>query len=393
MLDTLKSINPFQEKRYTIIGVIMGDIPVYEVLVLEKESDRIAVIESFTTKRFDEIRDRVEVSIPVLLNFSGKGIINKKVASEGNYLKEVLFSASPDDFYIYELQQLKFKYISIARKSALDFYFNQFENEKYILIDYSIGPFSAVLIKDILNKGAFYSGECHLIFEGDNLKEFQISQLPSCYYSIDKEKLSNSQVPLFSTLLNHLYPSDSISYNFEFLSFNKQELLLKKIFDKAVVFLGLFFLSALLSSYLLLSYFNNQYIDFESQLYNLNHTYSQVKKLEEEKRSKVLVLQESGVLKENFTSYYIQEIVSSTPREIVLNSLKVNPNNKKIKNFEKIIFESNSIFIEGSSISSLPLNMWVKKLKLKKWIAKIQILNYSNTNKNGAVFSLKINIK
>jgi len=392
MLDKLKNINPFKEKRFAVIGIVSGDVPIYDILILENKSDKLSINDSFSVKSFDEIKDRVDISIPILLNFSGKGIISKKVSAKNNYLKEVLFNASPDDFYIYELHQDGYEFVSIARKEVLDHHFNQFDKEKYLLIDYSIGPFVGVLLKRILNKESFLSGNYRLIFQNEDLNDFN-KEVASESYSIDTDKITNSQIPLFSTLLNHLYPAEDITYDFDFLKLNKQEVVLKKVFDNAVIFLGIFFLMALLVSYVLLNYYNDQYVTYESQLYNLNHTYNQVKKLEEEKQNKVLILQESGVLKKNFISYYIHEIVNSVPGEISLSSLKINPSIKKIKHLEKIILESNTVLIEGNSKSSLPLNSWVKDLKIKKWISKIEILDYSNKRKENGKFVLKIIIK
>ena len=106
-----------------------------------------------------------------------------------------------------------------------------------------------------------------------------------------------------------------------------------------------------------------------------------------------MVLQESGILKNAFLSYYVQEIAGSIPNEIILNSLVVNPNNKKIKNFEKIIFETNTILIEGDSKSSIPLNDWVKNLKKQDWLLKIEILDYNIKRKESGEFILKLIVK
>lgn len=395
MLEQIKNsvISPFKEKQYTIAGIVLGDIPRYDVLVMHKKNETLSIETSFSTEDFNVFKEKVSTSTPLLLNFYGKGVINKKVAAKGNYLKEVLFNASIEDFYIYELHQNQQNFISIARKDALDKFFNLFLENKYLVVDYSIGPFTGLRFKDISKEPSIISGDYELRFEENNLQEAHKLDSITKEYLLGAEKISNTQVPLFSTLLNYLYPSDDFSYNAEFLKQNRKENVLKKTFNTLVAIVGIFFLSSLLISYLLLNYYNEKYVSYESQLYNLNDTYNQVKKLEEEKQNKTKILQESGVLSQNFLSFYMYRIVNSIPENVGLNSIKVNPTQKKIKNFEKIVFETNTIIVNGNSNSSLPINVWIKKLNKEKWISKIEILDFSKSRNKKSEFTLKISIK
>ncbi|EZH73937.1 hypothetical protein ATO12_13725 [Aquimarina atlantica] len=392
MLEQIKNniVKPFQEKQYAIIGIVLGDTPIYNVLIVDKKSDALSVENSFSTEDFDVVKDKVNTSVPLLLNFYGKGIINKQVSAKGNYLKEVLFNASIDDFYIYELHQNQQNFISIVRKDVLEKFFALFLESKYLVVDYSIGPFIGTLFKGLSNTSSIISADYELSFEENYLIEAQKQDAITKEYILGEEKINNTQVPLFSTLLHYLYPSDDFSYDAEFLKENKKENVLKKAFNTVATVLGIFFLSALLISYLLLNYYNDKYVSYESQLYNLNDTYNQVKKLESEKENKTKILQESGILNQNFLSFYMYRIVNSIPDNVGLNSMKINPTQKKIKNFEKIIFETNTIIINGNSSSSMPINSWVKELKKEKWISKIEILDFSKSRNKKSEFTLKI---
>lgn len=393
MLDRIKNINFLQERKYAIIGIIIDDTPVYDVLIVHKDGANLSISSSFCTEKFDTVKNKLGSDIPILLNFSGKGIINKKVLSEGNYLKEVLFNASVEDFYIYEVHQGKNVFLSIARKEVLNTFFSQFESEKYHLVDYSIGAIVGTALKKLINQETICTRDSTLIFEKDLLVDFQKKEKAEKSYSLGSEQISSSQVPLFATLLNHLYPLDFISYEFAFLLKNRQELWFKNFFNHAALAIGLFFLISLLASYLLLNHYNNKYVAYESQLYNLNHTYNQVKHLEIEKENKISILRASGMMKQNFLSYYIYRIANSIPENIKLSNLKVNPITKKIKNFEKIVFDTNSVLVQGNTESSLPINIWVKKLKSENWIEKIEIIDFSNSRKSEGRFTLKIVIK
>ncbi|WP_159025830.1 PilN domain-containing protein, partial [Aquimarina sp. Aq78] len=60
---------------------------------------------------------------------------------------------------------------------------------------------------------------------------------------------------------------------------------------------------------------------------------------------------------------------------------------------EKIVFETNTIIINGNSSSSMPINSWVKELKKEKWISKIEILDFSKSRNKKSEFTLKIVVK
>ncbi len=393
MLKTIKNINLFQETKFAIVGVRISDTPTYEVMLVLKNKENFSITSSFQTQDYEVVKSKIDTNTPILFNFSGKGIIHKKVLADRNYLKEVLFNASPDDFYIYEILQDKNKFIAIARKEVIDTFFKQFKDNKYLIIDYSIGPFIGIMAKNLIHQSVILSGDYQLIFEDTVLIDYAKNETDTETYIFGEEKINPLQVPLFSTLLQHVYPAENIEYEHDFIAVHKKELKLKKIVNAVAVFIGFFFLTSLLASYLLLGHYKSRYISHESQLYNLNNTFNQVKKLEVEKQNKALILQESGIIKQAFLSYYLYSIVNSVPNTVSLTSIQVNPIKKRIKNFEKILFDTNSILIEGNSESSLPINSWVKELKSLKWISKIEILDFSKNRKNKGQFILKLIIK
>ncbi|GAA4272064.1 PilN domain-containing protein [Aquimarina gracilis] len=395
MLEKIKNISlrPFQETRFAIVGIVLGDTPVYNVLMVDKKSSDLSIGSSFSTENFDAIKDKVPAAVPILIHYYGKGIINKSVSAKGDYLKEVLFNASVDDFYIYELHQKDNKFISIARKGVIEPYFEMFKENKYLVVDYSIGPYIGVMLKQLLDISSFFSNDYNLTFDENHLITAQKQEINEEVYHIGEEQVDNIQLPLFGTLLQYLYPSEDIEYETGFLAQNKQENVLKKAFNSVAIGMVLFFLAALLTSYLLLNYYNNKYVTYESQLYNLNDTYNQVKKLEEEKENKTKILQESGILNQNFLSFYMYRIGNTIPSNVGLNALQVNPTQKKIKNFNKILFDTGVITITGNSDSSMQVNSWVKELKKEKWVSKIEIIDFSKNRSRKNEFTLKIMVK
>jgi len=128
--------------------------------------------------------------LSILLHFCGKGVISKKVSAKGDYLKEVFFNASIDDFYTYELDQNDQKFISIARKSVIDPYFEAFAKSNYLVVDYSIGPFVGVMLKKLLQTPSFFSNTHELNFEEDTLVSYENKEIQEQHYQVGDESIN-----------------------------------------------------------------------------------------------------------------------------------------------------------------------------------------------------------
>jgi len=388
----LKNITFLQHKQYAIIAVIVGETNSYEVIVVNKEATNLSITEKFIINHIEDLEEQLPKETPVILSFIGKGIINKKVKNQNGYIKEALFSASVEDFYIYEIIQNSYRFVSLARKEVIDVIFESFSKEGFAVIDYSIGPFISFLSNQLINNN-FKSYDSELFFENQNLVNFQKTHMKKESFHLENEPITNIQIPLFSSLIQYLHPSENVIRDAKIVSGNKEELKYKKIFDSLAIFFGIFFLLTLLISYLLLNFYNQKHISYESELFNLNQTYNQVKNLEADKLNKQLILRQSRVLKKEFLTYYLYQITNSIPKEISLTNVTLNPIQKKIKNFEKINFRLNSVQVKGNSLSGNSINEWINFLKSEKWISKVEILDFSNSYRNKGEFTLKIDIK
>ena len=392
MIEKLKNSNLFAEKDFAVIAVVYGEQITYQGILVSREKGSLTLIKDFEVSSLDTLEDHIKKTIPVILNFSGKGILGKKVKLQGNYLKEVIFNADPDSFFMYEVHQQNEVCIAIGRKEVLTQEFDKFQEQGYLIIDYSIGDFVGMLCRDFIKEQQLISRSIEIEIQNESITYKKASERNHTYL-LGEDRISSEHIPLLGTMLQHLYPQEQVQYEVDFLAENIQEAKMKKLFEVTGLSIGIFFLVALLTSYLLLGYYNDQYVAYESQLYNLNHTYNQVKKLEEEKENKSLLLRQSGVLKDKFLSYYVQQIAHTVPKTIQLEELKINPNTKKIKNHKKIDFDNNTIVISGISNSSVILNTWVKKLRKEKWILQLEILDFSNKRRQKGAFTLKIKIK
>tara|TARA_R110002033_G_scaffold66981_3_gene117994 strand:- start:36967 stop:38148 length:1182 start_codon:yes stop_codon:yes gene_type:complete len=390
MFEKLKNITLFDTSAYTILGIVLGDVDTYHILEINKIKDQLTVSKSFSTKSFKEVVKAINPNSALIVNFSGKGVISKQVLPKENYLNEVLFNASPSGFYSYTLFQKEHNFVSVARKEVIDEQFQLLKTNKLTPIDFSLGVFVSYLAQPLLLEEKIRLEQVELHFSENTLVDFKNKDYSVKEYTLGTEIITSSDIPLLASLLNFLYPSSEIDYDKDFLIANIEERKFKKLFDLAAVGSIVVFFIALLGSYLLLNYFNREYVKSEEQLYHFNDNYFQIKKMEEELQNKEFIIRNSGIQNNKFLSFYIQEIAKSIPDHIILNSLQINPLERKIKVNEKVVLTPNLIMVEGSVNSSSHINEWVRELGAYKWIQKIEILDLKTNKDNTGSFILKI---
>jgi len=391
MLQKIKN-SIIQDKTILVVGVQFGKETQYNVLRLDNTNNELFIEEKYEHLSYEQLQSTLNKKHPVLLVFSGKGILNKKVKRTPDYKSKVLLNVNSDEFYFYEFQKKNEVFISIARKTLVEEQLELFANTAFLVIDYSIGVFSSVLLQPFVNKEAFASGDVVLNFTGNELDSFS-KNTEEKIELIGEQQLLANEMPLFATGLNYYYPNEQLVYDIDFLTGNRQEKNFKKYFNLfGGILLGGFFLLLLLS-YLLLGYYNNKTVEANASLEMLQDTYTKVKVLKKERDDKKAILSESGVFTSSFLSYYINELTTDLPKTISLSEFLLFPSTKKIKQSEKVVFKTNTIILKGVSSSNLNFNEWYKELKKTSWMSKIDIVVYNKKRQNQYDFEIKIIIQ
>jgi len=391
MLQKIKN-SIIQDKTILVVGVQYGKETQYNVLRLDNTNNELFIEEKYEHLSYEQLQSTLNKKHPVLLVFSGKGILNKKVKRTPDYKSKVLLNVNSDEFYFYEFQKKNEVFISIARKTLVEEQLELFANTAFLVIDYSIGVFSSVLLQPFVNKEAFASGDVVLNFTGNELDSFS-KNTEEKIELIGEQQLLANEMPLFATGLNYYYPNEQLVYDIDFLTGNRQEKNFKKYFNLfGGILLGGFFLLLLLS-YLLLGYYNNKTVEANASLEMLQDTYTKVKVLKKERDDKKAILSESGVFTSSFLSYYINELTTDLPKTISLSEFLLFPSTKKIKQSEKVVFKTNTIILKGVSSSNLNFNEWYKELKKTSWMSKIDIVVYNKKRQNQYDFEIKIIIQ
>ncbi len=382
------------DSKYYLIGVFTkNDVVTYKALIVEFINNELNIVERISFNSFDDdFKEKLKGNYPVILYIDGDNIISKSVESKINYRNDIIFKASLDDFHFYEYKQDNTIYASVVRKSAINNFIKQIQDHKLFVIHISFGPFVVVNMFPILGNEPNISTAFNS-FKIENKKIASFSNTNSkSSYNISGEALNNMEVPLIASLLDYKYPNEQIDFNSDFLSLNKEEFKFKKLFTSFGIFTLVFFLVSLFVSHHLLNRYTEKLVEKEYLYSTSQQTIAEVSQLQEEKNLKEKILQNTGINNNSFLTKYIADIGNSVPDRITLNSIDVIPIQKKIRSKEKINFKANTLDLNGETRDDNAFNNWILKLKVIPWIKKIDIVDYSQENRNTNTFIINIKI-
>ncbi len=371
------------------------DAKEYRVVEIERKDNNLSILSSRTIQDFDSLVNGLSKNLPILLSFTGNGIISKKVERTPNYRSKLLFNANADDFYWYELVQSEYVYASVIRNSIIEDRLDQFSKQQLFIVDVSVGPFVLSSLKPLLEKTSLlYSKDYKLQFDKDDLIQFDkfTHEDDDVFYQIGEEKISFDDVVPFASLLNHLFPNPKIESENDFLLTNREEFKFKEAFNTVGMIALPAFLIALLISYLFLGYYQKKYIELQVQIEEESIAYNKLILLENDRSSKEAILKESGLNNSNYLSFYISEITKNVPIEINLEELEIFSPKEKIKTSQRINFNNDTIEIVGETVSNEAFADWIKNVKTYSWIKNLEIVDFRKKDRtSNFLIRLKLN--
>ena len=388
--------------KYKIIGntfygvevCFQGEDIKYYITLVKKNKDLMSVDKTFEVANFKTLKEKLVTGVPVVLCFSGSGIINKiGEVIDKNYKSKILYNSNPNDFYWNEFLEDDKLYISISRKAAIDIELNKWESNNIYVIKAYLGPFVAVNFYKITNYDAINMSVYNLKFKNDNIDSFaSLDNNLNSVYKIGNQNINSNHVLGFSVVLDFLFPNQSITNTISYTDSSREEFLYKKIFSKVGIFFVLFLFCSLLISFFLLQFYNNKINITSSLLSKKQITYNQVKKLKNDKENKDLILKKSGIYNNNFLTFYVWKLVDVIPKSIQLTKINIFPSTKKVKKKQPITFNTDFIEIAGYVKINKSLTNWIKKIKKYDWVKSLEIIDFKNENSKKK-FTLKIIIK
>ncbi len=390
MLKKISNILP-KEERYYVIGISSDKETIqYKLLTVRLKDDELKIINRFSSNTLDDVfKSKLSSSYPVLIHVDGDIVISKTVNNEPNYRNNLIFKANTEDFYFYEYYQDDQIFVSVCRKNKVNVFFNEILALNLFVLHIAIGPFVMVNLITLLKEETVISSE----FDTINFLEHKIESVidngsdESCF--INNEKLKGNEVTLLASFFDYKFPNPSLEIDTSFLHVNASEFKYKKWFKIIGLFALSFIMLTLFIGHHLNSYYQNELAQKQFEYNNALITTTKIKRLEAEVALKKNILLNNRINNKNFITKYISEISNSVPNTITLIEVSVFPETRKKRANEKINFKSSVLNIEGEAINDEAFNIWAKKIQKFSWVDKMEIVEYSQTNRLNT-FKIKI---
>jgi hypothetical protein len=340
-------------------------------------------------------------TIPIVLSWSGKGVLHKKVKEQGNNQEKLFDYVFPNariSEYMVQYQPCMDNsfYVSVIRKDQAERLMKELTDIGYTILSMSLGAFAVVpLLKAIqFSSGELYAGKHQLKLEHTAIVDYTYtSEENSATIDMAGQQLSAVLLVCYGMAFQYLVKGiEKVEVALDLFDQAQADYREKKVFKVLsigglIFFFGLLLLNTV--AYSLLSETNNR---LSAEYGSVQHVVVSNKKGTEEFNRKEAFLSAAGWLNPAAISFYSDRIASALPPEIQLISLSVYPfNEQKSRKDKKEVFDPNMILIKGVSKRPTDINSWVKELNQYSWISQIKVQDYSFDQKTGAGnFSLQL---
>lgn len=392
MIDKIKIKLDLNDK-VGVIGVINNkDSREFFYAILTKEKGELQVIAFKKDIANIESMDFIDENIPLIIAFTGSGI----VYSKGD--NDLILNDNSDDYYVTKYKTETEIFTAFSRKDKIDDFLSYFMEKKYYVIDIVIGVLSTnLLFKKVFREESLQVNDIVLNYDNtDYVSSTKVESSTINTILIEDEGEQNTlELFLFSVGLNHYFPSDKLSnyYANNTIAQNTVDFKYKKQFD-AITKIGLLlFAATILLNFIFKGFATNRIHKISNLVSNTTNYQNEYNLLNSEKNRKLEVIQMAGFLNTNFLSFYINEIGNILPDNIVLKKMEILPISQTINKDKQIEINDRKLEVSGITNTNNAFNVFLEQLRAKKWIDKIEIVNYDKDKKNQSNFKLEIILK
>lgn len=374
---------------------LSGDKMLMHYIIIKKSKGEISF--GKMNKRITSVKElakEMTTKNPVVIHFSGKGILNRKIKREENYRHSILLNAQLDDFYFTDYIEDKFVYCSVIRRNIAEEVHTEFTKNKLLVIGISSGPFITVPLVPFFDKPIFVVDDILLSVEKNLVQSFEKQEDAHGSVLIGSSRIDNELLGAVALGANYFSPNQALLLSNDQPGFmvNLMEAKQRNIFVRFGMGMMLFFLILLTANYFYLGHLNDQIEENYEVLSEHEDQLAEMSTLEEEQKRKENLLRSSGLLNRQFLSFYFMKLAHSVPAEITFESINVRPLISEIKKKQKIEFYDHLVLISGRSKTSNLLSRWIDELKNEEWLSKVDIVDYTYS-KNIGNFKLEIIVK
>lgn len=414
MFQKLKHINLLEPRVITGVEVRVYSVSeatflytqiknYYGTITVKKQKDKELSLEELVQEVGKNKIIPFSANPPIVLTFTGKQVIVKKVDDEtidlkddSSVLQRVLPGARVNDVYLQTFDFEGNTFAAVIKKNIVDQVINQLKENGFYIQEVLLGPFAVLSFKEQLAKNKQITLQGYRIqFEDDNqIKVTNSENTIGANAFIGEEELSFNNIISFS---------GAFAYFSGFNGFNTVKIPLLDteqteikfgIYQMALLKLFLFLMFFIgLTNYFLGVNYTKAYEELQEATSEQKQIYLTYQTKEQELLNRINLLKNTGVYSIGSLSYYADRVGGLLPESVKLLEMKIAPILKKIKKDERVEISPNKLLIKGVAPISIDLNEWVLKLNNEDWVKETVIVNYSQTDReNPGIFNLEISL-
>lgn len=374
-----------------------GNISIQICSVLTHENKLNVSQKNTDLNNLDELKRYLPSRLPVALNLSGRGILHKRIekidAINQQNFHQILPNANYGDFYVQNFISGEYSFVSLIRKNDADRWLNELKEVEFFPLMLSLGPFP---VESIIGQLNLYEQDFH--FNGYQVLRSESGDWTECHFGeilrsgfpiklasekID-EKLIIPYAAGFQLVLSEQI--DAVKANVEALDFDLQNKLSANK-RKTLSALGLIVLfMALIVNFTVFTSLTSSNSELSTRLSTFQQDTHNLAKLTEQVKAKEQRLTRLGWDGGINKSILIDRLAAVLPSEVTLQEITVNPAQPdKNHSGKALLFKTRAIRIRGESERILPVNEWIARMKIQKWVKNVRLEDfiYNNELKSG----------
>lgn len=374
----------------------------FSLCILELSGEKLQIKESFITTDFNQIKDKISDDVPLALNFTGRNVIVKRIASSEKgqqaLLKLAMPNANSDDFYLQNFSSGEQTYLSIIRQAEADRWIDAFENIGLKPLQICLGAFP---VNHLLSQLNIYNGVlsvCGNVIEisNDHWTNYKYDRAVTNQFplKLNKEQIDESILLCYAAAFQLILSNeiDLVIAEGPGLSkaYDNYTFLRKFKINAAIVLCCLFVL--LLLNFLLFSYYTSENEKLAARVGQTAHDITKANDLTDSLTKEKAALDSLGWEGKINKSILIDQIAQLLPSEVTWERAEIDPVLKTGQSQNITRFSNRTIKVTGNSNKIIPVNEWIERVKSKTWVKKVTLQDYSfNNDTNTGQFVVYIN--
>lgn len=339
----------------------------------------------------DELIQKEGKTKPILLHFTGFGILSRLVSYQPNFKETLIVNGNESDFLFSTVQFKHNVGVSFMRKSLADPFLDACKQNGAFIWSVHCGP-ACLLALNTDNMRFELDYSCEI--KNGELISWSKSTDPYGRNHIDQEHISVENAYCLAMQQQVLHENSAYSQS---LSKQIEEETRGNYFEY-IRFLKLgigilsFILFSLVANYFILNHLNQQVATLETEVSSYGENLAYKERLIQEKNRKLKLVENSGIKSGTYLFQLIDELCESVPTNIQLTGLEVFPLTEPLKPKRKVALNTQQIKVNGFTQSSTILDDWIEKINRFSWITGVELMNYERVNNQKAVFYLILKV-